>query len=227
MAGAVVGVALAGPGCAKRRGAMGPAPQPNPPPRVETSVTARVSELDRLSAQLEETTQRLPGNSPDEHRRLVRQAFGELAQILPVLYGPNPTGTFRQHLRIVENARTQLASAPRGLAMEPTIDTGLRAAHDSLEALAQREYFDQEKMGPLIDSLSSAVAGLDVARGPAHASVVADAFAQTSQVVRQMAASLGQRLGNQPAARPADAQPAEAQPPDAQPPDAQPAEPSQ
>ena len=194
---ATLGIAFCA-GCAKRQSSMGKPPEVNPPPKVEASAAARANELEELSKRFEETARGLPGSSPEAHRRIMQQAFGELAQILPILYGPNPTGTFRQHLRIVESARTQLATGPKGLAVEPTIDTGLRAASDSLQALASRGYFDQAKLGQMLDRLSSTLAGLDTARGAAHQAVVADAVVVMGQAIRQMSDTLSRRLVGTP-----------------------------
>lgn len=203
-AAAALGVALCA-GCAKRQSSMGKAPEVNPPPKVETSAAARSDELGELSRRFGETAQTLPGGTAQEHRRLMRQVFAELAQALPVLYGPNPPGTFRQQLRIVENARTQLGSASQSLAVEPTIDTALRAARDALESMASRSYFDQAQLGQSMDRLNAAVAGLDTARGPAHQEAAAGAIEAMAAVIQQMSGALSQRLNDgatQPATSP-------------------------
>ena len=196
---------LACTGCPKRQSSMSKPPEVNPGPKVEASAEARANELAELAGRFEETARRLPGPTPEEDRRIVQQAFAELAHVLPILYGPNPTGAFRQQLRIVENSRSQLAASTRGLASEPTIGTGLRAAHDSLAGLVTRGYFDQEKLGQTMDRLGSTLSSLDAVRGPAHRAAVADAFVLTSQAIRQMSDALTERLtdGNAPQTRPA------------------------
>jgi hypothetical protein len=187
-------------GCPKRQSTMNRPPQINPPPAVEASAEARVDEMRQLAAQFEETAAQLPGRDAGEHRWIMRRAFAELTQILPILYGPNPAGTFRQQLRVVESSRTQLTDAPKGLAVEPTIDTGLRAARDALEALARQSYFDHSELGQTIDRLTASSAALDTARGVMHQSVVAEVVGLISQAVRQMSDALAQRLGAAPAA---------------------------
>src|SRR5437867_3507224 len=79
-------------------------------------------------------------------------------------------------------------------ALEPTIDTGLRAARDALASLASRGYFDQPQLGKTIDQLDAALAALDTTRGLAHQRVVADGVAAMSQAVRQMSGALSQRV---------------------------------
>jgi hypothetical protein len=198
-------------GCPKRQSSMGRPPEVNPPPKVEASASARLDELDELSRRFEATAQRLPGGTPDEHRQIVQQVFAELAQLLPVLYGPNPAGPFRQQLRIVESSRTQLASGPKGLAVEPTVDTGLRAAHDALASLSSRAYFDQAQLGQTMDRLAATLARLDTARGPAHQGVVAEAVSLTAGAIRQMSDALIRRLGAERGAQ--EARPSGAQAP--------------
>src|SRR5947199_2924565 len=134
VSGITLALAFAAAGCPKQRSTMTRPPELNPPPPVERSAGVRIDALGGLSKQFAQTAEQLPGRSADEHRRLAQQAFADLAQILPTLFGPNPTGTQRQQLRVVENARSQLSNAPKTLAPEPTIDTGLRAARDALSA---------------------------------------------------------------------------------------------
>jgi hypothetical protein len=197
-------VALALTGCTKQRSTMGRPPAVNPPPAVESNVEVRVDELAGLSKQFSETARRLPGRSPEEDRAALRQAFTELAQILPILYGPNPDGAQRQQLRIVESARTQLGSPAQGLALEPTVDTALRAARDALEALGRRSYFDQQQVGQTLDRLDAKVTSLDAARGASHPQAVAESVELVSETVTQMSDALNERLQDQnPADRPA------------------------
>lgn len=181
-------------GCTKRRSTMGAAPDVNPPPAVEADAGERVDALAERSRKFDETVQQLPGRTPEEHRRAMQQVFAELAKVLPILYGPQPSGVFRQQLRVVESARTQLASAPQGLALEPTVDTGLRAARDALAGLASRGYFDEAQVGQTMDRLNGALDRLDTNRGAMHQTVVAEAAGLMSQAIRQMSEALSQRI---------------------------------
>jgi hypothetical protein len=190
-------VALALTGCTKQRSTMGRPPAVNPPPAVESNVEVRVDELAGLSKQFSETARQLPGRNAEEDRAALRQAFTELAQILPILYGPNPDGAQRQQLRIVESARTQLASPAQGLALEPTVDTALRAARDALESLGRRSYFDQQQIGQTLDRLDAKVTELDAARGAAHPQAVARSVELMSAAITQMSDALNERLEDQ------------------------------
>jgi hypothetical protein len=181
-------------GCPKQRSTMDRPPEVNPRPPVETSAEVRVDELGERSRKFAQTAERLPGRSAEEHRALVQQAFLDLSQILPILYGPNPSGVQRQQLRGVESARSQLWTAPRGLAPEPTIDTGLRAARDSLASLGRGTYFDRPELAETLDRLDATVADLDAAKGTNHQQVVAETVDLMSQAVNQMTAALDERL---------------------------------
>ena len=180
-------------GCAKKRSTMGPAPDLSPQPKAEANAGARADELAERSRKFDETVQQLPGHTPEEHRRAMQQVFAELSQILPMLYGPNPSGVFRQQLRVVESSRRQLATGPQGLAVEPTIDTGLRAARDAIAGLAGKGYFDQSKLGPTMDRLNRALDALDTNRGAMHQTAVAESVGMMSQAIRQLTDALNQR----------------------------------
>jgi hypothetical protein len=204
----LAGLAVAG-GCTKRQSTMGPAPEMNPAPKVQADAGARADELRNRSRKFDETVQQLPGRTPEEHRRAMQQVFTELSQILPVLYGPSPSGVFRQQLRVVESARTQLATGPQGLAVEPTIDTGLRAARDALAGLSSKSYFDRAQVGKTLDRLNKALDALDTNRGAMHQTAVAESVGLMSQAIREMSDTLNQRLDDSAAtAKPAPDEPA-------------------
>jgi hypothetical protein len=190
----VVALAASGAGCAKKRSTMGPAPDLSPEPKVEANAGARADELAERSRKFDETVQQLPGRTPEEHRRAMHQVFAELSEILPMLYGPNPSGVFRQQLRVVESSRRQLATGPQGLAVEPTIDTGLRAARDAIAGLAGKGYFDQSKLGPTMDRLNRSLDALDTNRGAMHQTAVAESVGMMSQAIRQLTDAMNQRV---------------------------------
>ena len=197
-------LALCAAGCPKQRSTMDRPPEVNPPPPVERDAEVRVDELEGLSRRFTRTAQRLPGRNANEHRAAVQQAFADLSQILPILFGPNPTGVQRQQLRVIENARVQLGGSASGLAPEPTIDTALRAGRDALSGLGRGSYFDHPELAQTLDRLDKTVSDLDAARGTTHHQVVAEVVDLMSQAVGQMSDALNQRLRDDgPATRPA------------------------
>jgi len=197
-----IALALAAAGCPKQRSTMRPPPQLNPPPPVERSAEVRIDELGDRARQFAQTAEQLPGRNDAEHRSLAAQAFADLSQLLPILFGPSPTGVQRQQLRVVESARSQL-SARSSLAPEPTIDTGLRAARDALSGLSRSGFYDHPDLAKTLDRLDKNVADLDAARGTRHQVAVTEVVTLMSQAVNQMAEALNQRLGNEPATQPA------------------------
>ena len=201
-----IGLALLSAGCPKRQSTMDRPPQINPPPPVEQSAVVRVDQLGALAGRFAQTANRLPGRNANEHISLVQQAFTDLAEVLPILYGPSPSGPQRQQLRVIESARAQLGAGRQALAPEPTIGTGLRAARDALDGLAHGSFFDQPDIAKTIDQLNGTVADLDAARGSNHQQVVAETVDLMSQAVSQMAAALDERLQGDGAAQQQPAQ---------------------
>ena len=191
-------------GCVKTQATIPPPPvHPNPPPRVASDPAVRVQTLDRLADTFARTSNQLPGGDSAEHRRLMSEVFAQLQEILPILEGPGPGAEFRQQLQVVRDAQAELASGPQELSPEPTIDTGLRAARDTLSSIAQNGFYDQASLTPLFDQLAAKINELDTVRGPLHQVVAGDAVALTSRIVSSMAATMSQRLAEPSTSGPA------------------------
>jgi len=185
-------------GCVKTQSTIAPPPaQPNPPPMVAADPTVRVQTLGRLADAYGRTSNALPGDNASQHRQLMASVFAQLEEILPILQGPNPGAEFRQQLQVVRDAQSELATGPRDLSAEPTIDTGLRAARDALSAIAQTGFYDQGSLTPLFDRLAAKINELDTVRGPLHQVVTGEAVALTSQIISGMADTLTHRLAEQ------------------------------
>ncbi|HSU69273.1 MAG TPA: hypothetical protein VLJ39_20475 [Tepidisphaeraceae bacterium] len=195
---ALAGLLLSGGGCVKTRSTIAPPPPtPNPPPRIASDPAVRVQTLDRLADNFSRTSNQLPGDDATQHRRLMADVFGQLEEILPILEGPHPGAEFRQQLQVVRDAQSELATGPQELSPEPTIDTGLRAARDTLSSLAQAGFYDQSSLNPLFDQLAAKINQLDTVRGPLHQVVTGEAVSLASQIVSSMAGTLSHRLADQ------------------------------
>ena len=192
-------------GCAKTQPTIAPPPpRPNPPPQVAADPIIRMQTLGRLADTYARTSNELPGDSAARHRQLMSQIFAQLEEILPVLVGPTPGAEFRQQLQVVRDAQAELATGPQDLSPEPTIDTGLRAARDTLSSIAQDGFYDQSNLTPLFDRLTAKINQLDTVRGPLHQVVTGEAVAVSSQIISSMADALSHRLAEQnPAGSPA------------------------
>jgi hypothetical protein len=189
---------LVGAGCVKTQSTIAAhPPRPNPAPQVAADPTVRVQTLGRLADTYARTSNELPGDNAAQHRQLMASIFAQLEEILPILEGPNPGAEFRQQLQIVRDAQAELASGPRDLSSEPTIDTGLRAGRDALLGIAQRGFYDQASLTPLFNRLAVKINELDTVRGPLHQVVTGDAVAVTSQIISGMADTLTHRLAEQ------------------------------
>jgi hypothetical protein len=165
-----------------------------------------VRELDVRANEYANNAKAMPAGDEQESRRLVSNQFALLSQILPMLSGPEMTGDLSQQLRIIESTRSQLSNGSTELAPEPTVSTGLRAAHRALASINQRSFSDVPEIAKSIDAMASDVNNLDTVSGPQHRWVAAQAFAHSAQAVQQMAQAMNQRLNdqsNRPAVTPA------------------------
>lgn len=185
---------LAG-GCVKTRPTISTT---KPAPETQVSeTTLRVRELSRLAEEYGAIARQLPGRTPEEHRDLMRQVFAELGQILPLLENPRDNLIYRHQISIIEDSRTQLAAGSSDLAVQPTIDTGLRAAYHALAGVSQNSYFDQADLTPPLDQMSAKVDELDTVHGLTHSVVVGEAVEISSGIVSKMADALAQRISSE------------------------------
>jgi hypothetical protein len=148
-----------GSGCVKHATTMPlpPVVQQNPPPKVVSDATLRIRTLARLSDSYSRLCNQLPGRSVGEHRQLMAQGFSQLSEMLPMLEGPTSNAEFRQQMRVIADARAELATGSADLSPEPTIDTGLRALRDTLREIARTAYFDLTDLPLLLDRYSTKV----------------------------------------------------------------------
>jgi hypothetical protein len=134
-------------------------------------------------------------------------------------------------MRIIDSIRAQLANGSADLAVEPTIDTGLRAAQRSITSLARRSFNDLPDVTKAVDEMRVKNEELDGVSGALHRLVASQSFKASAQALTHMSAAVDQRLNDAKAkaaeTKPADAKPADpAKPGDAKPADAKPADPA-
>ncbi len=218
-------LATGGGGCSPKREATIEQPATRPASPEVDDVDARVSGLNAAAESLASHVAALPGRSADEHVSVMRQVFDDLGQALPLLEGPNPGGVFRQQLRTVQASGTQLAAQPTGMAPEPTIDEGIRAATDALEAIARRTLYAGANQTAPVEQLRAGLSELDRTRGPIHQLAVAEVMGQMSQIVTALAKHLESQAASDDVGEgatttaPADATPADPAPTEPAPPD--------
>lgn len=200
-----------------------PPPDPNPEPHLASDARERVKALGTLAGEFDTGATALPGANEAEDRTQVTQEFALLAQMLPMLNGPDMTGDFRQQLGIVSSTQALLGSGSTDLAVEPTIDTGLRAAHRALTSVSQRSFIEVTDVTKNLDTMRTRIEELDGISGPKHRGVTAQAMRSAAAAISLMASALDHRL-NDSKAQPAEAKPAENKPADAKPTEAKPVE---
>ncbi len=169
-------------------------PDANPESQLATDVRERVKELAARADEYAAGANKLPGRNAQEDRAQTTQQFALLAQILPMLNGPDMTGDFRQQLRIIESTRSQLANGSQDLSVEPTIDTGLRAAHRALASINQRSFTETSDIGKQLDAMHAKVEELDGTADATHRLIASQAFRNSAQAISQMASALNDRL---------------------------------
>jgi hypothetical protein len=196
---ALLSVVVVVTGCAgKTQTTLKPAPpDANPEPQLATDVHERVKELGARAQEYADGCNRLPGRSAQEDRAQTTQQFALLAQILPILNGPDMTGDFRQQLRIIESTRAQLASGTQDLAVEPTVDTGLRAAHRALAGINQRAFTQTPDIAKSLDAMNAKVQELDGNTDAIHRLIASQAFKSSAQAITQMSSALSGRLSEE------------------------------
>jgi hypothetical protein len=162
---------------------------------VVEGATRRVNDMAAPIESLRQTSMQLPGKSESEQRTLMEDCFGNIAAILPLLEGPNPTGGFRQQVMLVEGAKANLQSLGPELSSDPTIASGLRAAYNALGSISAEEFTDQPDIFKTIASLGAKLDQLDTTQGPMAPQVEEEATRLIADTMEQMHAVLKQRLG--------------------------------
>jgi outer membrane murein-binding lipoprotein Lpp len=141
----------------------------------------------------------LPARNDEQNRKQIADAFVAAGRLLSTLEGPNPGGAFRQQLRIIDNNRQRLASASESLAIEPTVNAGLRALYNALVDIRMDQFAGDPGIIERLDTMRSRVNDLDTVRGPLHRLVAAQVFRGAGDVIEAMATLMENRSHNQQA----------------------------
>jgi hypothetical protein len=169
-------------------------PEINPPPPVEASAGARIDELGNLARQFAQTAERCPAATARSTAPPPSRPFADLSQILPILYGPNPTGVQRQQLRVV--TKTPARSSPPPPPPWPPSPRSTRPARrrDALQGLSRNSYYDHRSSQDARPPRTAPSSDLDASRVARHQQVVGEAVDLMSTAVNQMNDALNQRL---------------------------------
>ena len=173
-------------------------------PRAQTAEN-RAERLGQAVDDFAAARKGLQGHSDDESRRQLAEAMAKLSDVITLLNGPQQDGAFRQQLRIVDRARTQLTSDAT-TAPEPTINSAIRAAETALSDVASEQFADNEQVKAAVEALRPRVRVLTTVRGPIHGFETARALDALGAAAERMADVYQQRMQQaQPATAPAPA----------------------
>jgi hypothetical protein len=181
-------------GCGDKALWQGVAPQPNPVPKVATDVGERMKAARQRVVELTRLSQQLPQKDDAAQRRTMRDVFDQTSKLLPLLMGPGADGQFRLQQRIVADCRNQMDRAGDRLAIEPTIDSGLRAVYNALVRVAQESFYTTDAITSRLSELRLRVDGLDRVRGPAHKSQSAEVVHLAAEIADRMVGVYEARL---------------------------------
>jgi hypothetical protein len=146
----------------------------------------QVKDMDQRLAKFDARAFELPGNGEVAYRALMEDTFEDLIALLPQLEGPDPDGTFRQQLHLVDVYRQQLIGLSWDISSETVVESGVRAGYSALEAIYTRNFTDNTDIGNSINDLGSKVDALDTAHGDDAKADVAKAEQSSSAIMRQM-----------------------------------------
>src|SRR5688572_1899279 len=199
-------------------GGCGGKKQPTMEPTVEQNGDAnprpmtaegRADQLTQAIDQFAASRKGLQGHSDAASRRQLAESFARLNDVLSQLKGSQQDGAFRQQIRIIDRARTQL-TGDSATAPEPTVNAAVRAAQRALSDMASENFADDEQTKTLMDAVRPRVDELSGVRGPIHGFETARALDAIGAVAQRMAEVIQQRLpqaGPAPATAPAESAP--------------------
>jgi outer membrane murein-binding lipoprotein Lpp len=194
------GISLAGlllSGCAPKAKPMLPQPPPiQADPWGTVATGRRIHQLAKDATQLASDAHALQGDhTAAEHSRIVQRVFTDLLAILPRLQSLEDNRPLAEKLRIIQDARAQLASGSADISMLPTIDGALRAADDALADISRGDNFQEADYHEQFDIMRAQINNLDFVHDPPlHRVDVTQIINIMSQVVAKMSDSLSARL---------------------------------
>ncbi len=177
-------------GCAKRNPTRTGAGNSD----LQRTASERVSDTQRNIKALSQTVAKMPGGSEPDDRKLIAQALGQTGSALSAIEGERPNGAFRQQLRIIESARSQLQRMSGNVPSEPVTDSAIRAALNALMSLRDGRFAGNAQVAKSVSAVSQQIQQLDSVRGPLHSLVVAQAFNSIASALDSMSGVLEGRL---------------------------------
>lgn len=195
---AVVGAGLCGSAWVAGCGRSDP-PQPaaNPPLPTAEDFLARTGDAVQRAREFEIIAGRIQlASDAAAQKPILRDAFVTLADLLPRLAGPRPSGTFGHQLAVVTQVRDQIAARPGDRPLDPgVVNGGLGATYNVLRDLGYTQFYQDEQLTKGLDALAAQVRALEASTGTwEYPLAVRDAVVSTSGLLTKMATTLAERI---------------------------------
>jgi hypothetical protein len=199
LAGRLLRAAVAGVGAVAMVGCGSAAKKPvtsgQPAQITAAEVQAMSADVVRRADAFQAAVGRSEGADAVRQRPALRDVFATLADLLPQLAGPRPSGSLASQFAVVASVRDQIANLRPDRPVPPgVIDNGLDAARNALRELGQTSFYADPQLQAKLDELSKQVAAAEAASVGEHRFYVRDALATTGEVAKAMAARFGERV---------------------------------
>ncbi len=175
------------PACTPKQAPMKEQPIAEAHDATAVEAAQNIGVLEDVAFSLEQKAHALPGQGAAAHRDAMRDVFGDIAQALTILEGPEPSDALRLQVRSIESSRGRLSSDAAVSTIEPAIGTGLRAADVALKRLSHDDTYADAALDETLKHLGATVDELDTVRPVGRPYIAADASKLIARAVRQMA----------------------------------------
>jgi hypothetical protein len=170
--------------------------------RLQQTAAERVGAIQSNVTALARTVSMMPADDPARDRKLTLEALAQTSAALAAIEGPNPSGAYRQQLRIIESTRSQLQRSAQNVPIEPATDSALRAIYNALMSLRDGRFSGNQAISAGVSEIGQKIPQLDAVRGPLHSLQVADVLSSVATTLQTMTDVIEKRLSPPAATRP-------------------------
>ncbi len=170
--------------------------------RLQQSDSERMSAVQSSVNGLTRTVSMMPADDPARDRKLTLEALAQTSAALAAIEGPNPSGAYRQQLRIIESSRSQLQRTTQNVPIEPATDSALRAVYNAMISLRDGRFSGQQDVAKGVGEVGQKIPQLDAVRGPLHSLQVTDVLTSVAHTLQTMTDIIEKRVSPPAATRP-------------------------
>lgn len=163
---------------------------PDPLPLADP--LARTSAAQIKADQLRSLADQLPGQTNYDSRRLYQQTFTLAGDVLQLLEGPSPSGSFDSQIAVIRQSQ---ASVLNTTDLDPRVDEAARGILAALKTIHREQFQLDPAYVPNLNKLQDQLNKLDAVRGPLHGVVTAEAIRNAADILQAMAKANIQQLG--------------------------------